>query len=597
MAAKQPPAATTTLDPITFEVLRSAFAAICNEMALVVAKTAYSTPVNEGHDMATGLYDRNGKLFTHGEADMPVFVGLGLLTVPEVIRAIGLENMEPEDIYIINDPYVASTHNNDIHIMKPIFHEGHLVAFASSTAHWSDVGGTAPGSLNPRARSHFEEGVRIPALKLFKRGVLDRDIVAILLANMRQSWERLGDLHAQAAAIKAGDKRIQGLIAKYGLDAVLAAMDEIQNYSERLARASFARLPDGTYEVEEKVDQDVWTGEPVTVRLKLTIDGDHAVFDLTDSDGATESAINCTIAGTTSGVYIGIGSILPPMPMNAGVMRAIEIKAKRGSVVWAQPPVGVSCMAITTLDMVLGTGMLALGQALPERAVGLASAILNTCYAGHDSRPEFDAPFINYTWGFGGMGGAKTHDGSNYVSAPYSAVATNIPCELQERRYPVLYRRANYTQDSGGIGVWRGGVGMNIQMEFPYGGGTLSNIGNRERFGPTGIFGGSPGGRARLILGEGTENEQVLGTFAVNHPVNKGDRLTFVTNGGGGYGNPMQRPAARVLEDVKDEYVSIARAREDYGVAIREIDRRTLQYEVDEEATAKLCASAGTTQR
>ena len=247
-------------------------------MALVVAKTAYSTPVNEGHDMATGLYDRNGKLFTHGEADMPVFVGLGLLTVPEVIRAIGLENMEPEDIYIINDPYVASTHNNDIHIMKPIFHEGHLVAFASSTAHWSDVGGTAPGSLNPRARSHFEEGVRIPALKLFKRGVLDRDIVAILLANMRQSWERLGDLHAQAAAIKAGDKRIQGLIAKYGLDAVLAAMDEIQNYSERLARASFARLPDGTYEVEEKVDQDVWTGEPVTVRLKLTIDGDHAVF-------------------------------------------------------------------------------------------------------------------------------------------------------------------------------------------------------------------------------------------------------------------------------------------------------------------------------
>ena len=189
------------VDPITFEVLRNAFSAVCNEMALVVAKTAYSTPINEGRDFAGTVYDRNGKLVAQGETDLPAFVGLTMLTVPEVIRAIGRDTMRPEDIYMINDPYVASTHCNDIHLVKPIFHEGELVAFTSSTAHWSDVGGVAPGSLNCRARSHFEEGVRIPALRIYREGELNKDVLAILLHNMRESWERVGDLNAQVAAV------------------------------------------------------------------------------------------------------------------------------------------------------------------------------------------------------------------------------------------------------------------------------------------------------------------------------------------------------------------------------------------------------------
>ena len=330
-----------SVDPITYEVLRNAFAAVCNEMALVVAKTAYSTPINEGRDFAGTVYDRHGKLVSQGETDLPAFVGLTMLTVPEVIRAIGLENMEPEDIYIINDPYVASTHCNDIHQIKPIFHDGQIVAFTASTAHWSDVGGVAPGSLNCRARSHFEEGVRIPALKIYRQGVLNKDILAILLANMRESWERIGDLNAQIAAVKAGEARIRALIAKHGLETVLAVMGEVQNHSERLARASWVSLPDGVYEGEDRVDQDVHTGEPKLIKLKLTVEGDHAIFDLTESDSAAESGINCTFAATTSAVFLGLASVLPPMPMNAGVMRTVEIKAKRGSIVWAQPPSAV----------------------------------------------------------------------------------------------------------------------------------------------------------------------------------------------------------------------------------------------------------------
>jgi N-methylhydantoinase B len=356
------------VDPITFEVLRNAFSAVCNEMALVVAKTAYSTPINEGRDFAGTVYDAHGKLVAQGDTDLPAFVGLTMLTVPEVIRAIGRETMKPEDIYMINDPYVASTHCNDIHLIKPIFHEGVLVAFTSSTAHWSDVGGVAPGSLNCRARSHFEEGVRIPALRIHREGELNKDVLAILLSNMRESWERVGDLNAQVAAVKAGEARIRALIAKHSADTVLATMEEVQNHSERLARASWKTLPDGVYESSDRIDMDIHTGEPVSIRLKLTIEDDHAIFDLTESDGPAESGINCTIAATTSAVVLGLASILPPMPMNSGIMRTIEIQARRGSICWAQPPVAISGLAATSMECTIGCVVMALSEALPTQS-------------------------------------------------------------------------------------------------------------------------------------------------------------------------------------------------------------------------------------
>ena len=586
MISSWDPGSATTVDPITFEVLRNAFAAVCNEMALVVAKTAYSTPVNEGRDFAGTVYDRHGKLVGQGEMDQPVFVGLTHLTVPEVIRAVGLESMEPGDIYAINDPYVASTHCNDIHLIRPVFFERQLVGFTSSTAHWSDVGGMVAGSLNYAARTHFEEGMRIPAITLYKRGVRNDDVVSLLLANMRQSWERLGDLNAQVAAVTVGDDRLQALIRKHGLETVLATMAEVQNHAERLARAAFANLPDGVYAAQDQVDQDVASGEPVTVRLKLTIEGDHAIFNLTESDDAVASGINCTIAGTTSAVFIAMASILPPMPINAGVMRAIEIKARRGSVVWAQPPSGVSAMAITTMDCILACVILALGRALPSRAVGVQSAIGNTTFAGHDARPGFDAPFINYIWSFGGLGGGADHDGPNSQSSPYSASLTTIPCELQERRYPVLFRRYMLLPDSGGPGRRRGGLALDQLIE-PLHVGSLSNITGREQVGPAGVFGGARGRTSRLLVNVGTEQERDLGTFAVNVPVRLGDVLSFWSNGGGGYGDPLERPLDKVIEDIRDDYVSIEAARAQYGVVVQEVDHRASHFAVDHVSTVR----------
>ena len=578
----------TVIDPITFEVLRNAFMGACNEMAVTVAKTAYSSPINEGNDYATAVYSPDGKLVCQGESDLPAFIGLTMLTVPEVMRAIGVENMAPGDIYMINDPYIASTHCNDIHFVKPIFDGDELVAFTSCTAHWSDVGGVVAGSLNVHARSHFEEGVRIPALTLCKRGVMNNDIVAILLHNMRQSWERLGDLNAQVAAVRRGGARIESLVKRYGSQTVLDAMEETQNYSERMARASFRALPDGDYYAEDRVDEDVYTGEPKTVRLKLSISGDHAVFDLTESDGAAESAINCTIAATTSAVFIGLAAILPPMPVNSGVMRAIEIKAKRGSLVWAQPPVGISGLAITTMDITMGATTLALSEAYPERAIGLPSAVVNTNFAGDDTRPGFDGPFINYAWCYGGLGATRDHDGPNGCGSPYAASASMLPTELMERRYPVLFHRLQLLPDSGGPGRSRGGLAIDRTLEQHYQETTVSNITNRTRFGPAGIFGGSDGSLAQLLFSPGTEQERDIGTMITNVPVRSGEVLTFWANGGGGYSDALERPVERVVEDIKDDYITLAAARSQYGVVIREIDAQRLEYEADEAATAAL---------
>lgn len=576
------------LDPVTFQVIRNALVAVSNEMALVVARTAYSTPVNEGRDFAGTIYDRHGKLVSQGEFDLPAFTGVSQLTVPEVIKQIGRDNIRAGDIYMINDPYVASTHCNDVHVIKPVFHDGKLAAFVSSTAHWSDVGGVAPGSLNCRATTHFEEGVRIPAVAVQKEGVLNEDLLKLLLLNMRESWERLGDFNAQIAALKAGETRVLELMDRYGHDTVLTTMDEVQNYAERMVRASFSALPDGLYEAEDKVDVDLTTGEPKTIRLKLTIEGDHAIFDLTESDDAAGCGINCTIAATTSAVFIAMASILPPMPMNAGVMRAIDIRAKKGSLLWAEPPSAISGLAATSMECVIGTVTQCLSQALPERGAGSPYSVLNAVFSGFDDRADFQSRFINYSWGFGGIGATKTHDGASVVGSPYTASTQNIPAELQERRYPVLYWRYLFRSDSGGPGETRGGLGLDQVLSFPYSGGTVSCIGNRERFGPPGVFGGEPGKKARLVINPDSEGENNITIFAVNEAVDRGDVMSFWSAGGGGYGDPLERDPEQVVEDIKDGYLTLAGAREQYGAVVKEIDARRLIYEVDTAATESL---------
>ena len=588
MAKDDSSAATALVDPVTYELVRNTILAISTEMAMVVSKSAYSTAINEGMDFANATYDCHGQLLSQGEFDLPAFVGISMLAIPEVVRAIGRENMAPGDIYMINDPYVASTHCNDIHFVKPVFYEGDIVAFLSSTAHWSDVGGVVPGTLNLSAKTHFEEGMRIPAVTIVKRGELQQDLVRLLLTNMRQAWERMGDLNAQIAALRTGDGRVEELVEKRGVAKTLAAFEEMQNHTERLVRAAFRSIPDGVYEAEDLIDQDLATGEPVAIRLKLTVDGDHAIFNLTESDDAAGSGINGTIAATTSSIYNATGAILPPMPMNAGLMRAIEIKTRKGSICHAQPPVAISGTAATSLECTFAAVVKALSEALPERGAGISSTVHNTCYSGVDGRSGFGEPFIEYVWAVGGMGGTKYTDGGSVLGSPYAASITNIPVELQERRYPLLWSRYMLLADSAGPGRSRGGLALTQECGFPYQPGRLNSFGNRERFGPPGVFDGGDGQTAGLILNRGTESEQRMSSFSTQVRVNVGDTLSLWSNGGGGYGDALERPLENVVEDVKDGYVTTAAAREQYGVVIKHLDLRTLACEVDQKATEKL---------
>ena len=579
-----------SVDSITFEIVRNSFMAVCAEMALVVSKTAYSPPINEGKDFAGTVSDADGNLVAQSEFDLPAFVGLAMFTVKEVIKQVGLEAMAPGDIFMINDPYVASTHCNDVHFIKPVFYGEERVAFVESTAHWTDVGGPIPSSLNSRATTYFEEGLRIPAVQIYERGELRQDVLDLILANMREPWERMGDLNAQCSALRTGDARLQVMCAKHGTDVVRAVQAEMQDHSERLIRATLRELPNGVYEAADQNDQDFSTGLPVTFRVKLTIDGDRAVFDLTESDDAAGSAINTSIVATTSSVFNAIGSVLPPVPMNAGVLRAVEIKARPGSICHAQPPSAVSTQG-TSMEIIIAACAAALSQALPERGAGTCSTVLNTAYAGHDERPGFETFFLEYVWAVGGMGGTKYHDGSNVVGSAWAATIQNIPVELQERRFPLFWRRNMLLPDSAGPGRSRGGLALDQACEFAFQGGTLTNFGNRERIGPPGVFGGGRGATAGLVLNRSTERERAIGLVASNVPVSKGETLAYWSAGGGGYGDPLLREPERVLEDVRDDYISIAAAREQYGVVIQEIDRRTLQYAIDESATEALRAT------
>lgn len=575
-----------SVDPVTLSVLAGAFAAICNEVALVIGKTAYSPAVNEGKDFSGSLYDAAGGQVAQGEFDLPGFVGLTQSTVPEIIKHIGTDAMQPGDIYMVNDPYTCTTHCNDVHLVRPVFLSGRRIAFLSSTAHWSDVGGSAPGSINCYARDCYEEGIRVPPIVLSRGGEYDESVLAILWANMRSSWEREGDLKAQAAALHVGESRVLALVDKYGLDTVQLGMAEVQAYSERMLKSYISDLSDGVYHAEDRVDQDPRTGEPKTVRVTFTVAGDHATFDLSHSDDKAASGINSTRPATLSGICIGIKSMFPDIPMNIGIRRAVEIVMRSGSIVCAERPSAVSGLAATSLECVIACTQSVLGQAAPQRACGIPYSILNVVHAGHDPRPGFDDYFVNYVWSFGGLGACADHDGPSVQASPYSASTQHIPWELEERRFPILWLENGLLTDSGGPGKYRGGLGSGQVMGFPYAEASLGCVGNRERFGPPGVSGGKPGRTAGLVIREGDVLKRNIGVFAVNEPVQRGHTAEFKSAGGGGYGDPLERVPQAVLEDVIDDYVSVEGARKDYGVIIRVVDERKLLYEIDWDGTA-----------
>lgn len=565
------------MDPVTLSVISSAFKSIVNEMNLTLFRSAYSPVITEGRDIGGAIIDRRGRLVAQGDWDLAVFVALLEFSLKGILETFA-DDIQPGDVFIMNDPFVGGTHFNDVGVVRPVFEGSELAAFVAVCGHWADVGGQEPGSFVANAREHFQEGLRMPPMKLFQAGKPNRAVFDVIAANMRISEERLGDVRAQAGATKVGEQRLRELGGKYGWEGVTGAMDHVIRYADRLLRAEIETIPPGVYRAEDFVDMESldrpW---PKRIAVELTVAGDTLHFDFSGSDPESLSATNSTLSSTASAVYVTVKSLFPHIPMNHGVFEPIRITAPERTIVNARPPRATSSMAATVYEKVIGASLLALSQALPEKAVGVPYNLINLTMGGRFQERDY----VAYLFSEGGFGGRATKDGPPGLVSLYGGGAKITPVEVNERRYPIAFDEWALWPDSGGPGKFRGGIGSRKTFRLLEGEARLSSLGDRELYPPPGVLGGRPGAAHALVKNIGTPQEENLSLRVVGHSLRAGDTVTTLAGGGGGYGNPLERDPALVAEDIRQEYVTREHAAAVYGVEVSAAGR------VDEVATAK----------
>jgi N-methylhydantoinase B len=580
----------SSLDAVTLEILRSAFKAICTEGGALLDRIAYSPTISEGKDRTVTLHTSDARMISHGKLDMCPHLG----SSEESLRAVmqDIDRMKKGDVYIFNDPHRGGTHVNDVKFFRPIFVDGEIFAFVMTLAHWADMGGPYPGSFNPRATECYAEGLKLPALAIFKNEQPVKQIFDLLKNNIRAFPDRYGEIYGQYQGGLLIEKRLLEVIEKYGKQTVKIAFEETMNYSERLFSASLEKIPDGEYEFEDYGDKDVGrAGEPkIKVHCKLVKRQDRATLDYTESDPAPVAAWGFSRTGLLSASYAATMHYFPQLaPLNNGVIRKLTIISKPGTCVDVIEPAPISGYCSGAYEKVLGSAMGCWARAFainnPEKVNAFAENLLNVVTGG--IHPKKKRQYVSYVWVEGGLGARSYADGPSYLQGFYIGKARNQPVEVHERWYPMLYTHVEVVQDSCGDGKFRGGFGL--QRNFMVTADTvISEHGDREEVTPYGLAGGTNGGPAKLILNKGKANETNLGVFVAGYQAKVGDHLTFYSNGGGGFGNPLARDPKLVLEDVIDEYISLEKARNTYGVEINVIDKDALKYEINETATREL---------
>ena len=566
------------------EVLRGAFQSVANEMAVAVELAAYSLAITEGRDFSGSLYDALGFLVSQGHEDLPVHVGTAQHTVRAVMDAIGVDAMRPEDIYVMNDPFMGGTHVNDVRLVMPIFHDTAIVAFVATTAHWTDVGGMVPGSFCQEGRDCFQEGLRITPCAIVSSGRLNEPLLHLLMANLRMPYESEGDLRAQIAACRAGTSRFHELVDKYGIETISAGMAELQDYAERVFRSEIADLRDGEYTWEDRVDEDFYTGEPKVIRLTLTVQGDRLIYDFRQSDGLAQCSINTTFVGTFAAVFVTAKALYPEVPFNAGIMRAIELLTTPGTIVDARPPAAVGGFGATSWEKIACCCLSVYSQIAPDRTIAGSYNLINAYFGGHN--PVTDRDYVCYVWSEGGVGATAHQDGPSAMQSFFNASTRNIPVEILERSAPILIERYELREDTGGAGRHRGGLGTTRYIRMLDVDARLSICGDRKRFAAPGLLGGEDSTTQTVLLEGHDGGTADLGVCVSNYVVSPGDRIVIHSMGGAGFGDPLDRDAQLILEDVLDGYLSVERAFEQYGAVIVRHDDDGRVCEIDVDGTA-----------
>lgn len=569
-----------TIDPITLEVIRHGFVAAADEMKYSLMRTAYNPIIYEVLDFSVGLFDEHGDMVGQA-AGLPIFLGNLTPSVKQIIADVGRDNLEPGDVYLINDTYTVGTHLNDVVVCAPIFTEDGrtLIGFAASRAHWLDVGAVSPGGWTTDTTEIYQEGIRLRSVALYKRGKLCRDVYQILYDNVRFTESVLGDLRAQVAAAHTGARRYQEIVRRYGLDTVRAAIAEMFRQAELESRRAVAAIPDGVYTAEAFMDDDGVGTEHPRVRVTVVVEGDEMTVDLTGSQEQTRGPINCGYAATLSGVRLGFKAVTNPFsPVNEGTFRNLRLVVPDDCMFNAKRPAPSAVYGLILMTL-CDTIFKALSQAIPDRIP--AAHYCDVCAVfifGTDGRTG--RPYLHVEPEGGGWGATPFRDGESVLIAIADGDTRNVPVEILESRYPLCVERYELRQDSGGPGRYRGGLGHYRDYRILYDS-FLTTTQERSKCPPWGLFGGLPGATNTVVINPGTERERRVQKCTAL-PLRAGDLVSVRTGGGGGWGDPLDREPERVRLDVIRGYVSLESAYRDYGVVL---DPNTL--EVDAEATAR----------
>lgn len=557
-------------DPITFELMQHAIAAIADQMAVTVVRTARSTVAKEVMDFSTALCNADGELVALGLC-LPLMLG-SIPPAMDVVLKHFREDCHPGDVYVLNDPYEGGAHLPDIYMFKPVFTGDTLLGFSCTVIHHADIGGIAAGGISSAATEIYQEGLCIPPLKLYDRGRPNRTLFSIIERNVRVADKVMGDLHSQVAACTEGEEGMIELIREYGLEATRWYLRDLLDYAEERTRQTLRRLPEGDFTFRDHLDDDGWSPDPIPICVTLKKRDDELTVDFTGTSPQVRGAINMTRSYALSSVFFAVRCILEPdVPNNAGFFRPVRVVTTPGSIVDAQPPAPVASRVLTAIrvaDALLG----ALSQMLPEKV--LACGVATDCNISVSGYYPDRSPFVQLDWLPGSWGGRPDKDGVDHLAGLCSNFS-NTPVEVIEAESPLLVEEYALVPDTGGPGKFRGGLGVTRRWRLL--GAEEAKVhmrADRLKFLPYGLQGGRTGQPGRNLLCSNGTSRDMPSKFQTT--IKRGDTIQHRTAGAGGWGDPFERDPTRVLEDVRDGKMSAEHAEREYGVVLgnegREVD-------------------------
>jgi N-methylhydantoinase B len=558
------------IDPITLEVLTEGMISVVREMRATVFRTARSVAIYEAKDFSCGLFDPQTQVVAQSE-DIGAHVVPLPWSVKYAMEDFG-DNLMPGDVIVLNDPYRGGTHLNDVTLIYPVFAGDRLIFFPAVREHWADVGGMVPGSLAGTATEIYQEGVRIPPIKLVERGVVNKAAMDLILSNMRVPDERLGDFHAGMAACHTAERRIHELVGRYGLDTLLDCVRINMARSEARMREQIKRLPDGEYYYEDYLEAFDDEGlEPLLLPLRLNIKGDRLVADFTGASPQVPVPVNSTLAVTAASVFITLKSVLDPTAaINQGSFRPVEVIAPERTIVNVKHPAPAGSHG-EIRKRVVAAMLGALSQVVPELVSGdIHRTSFHNLIGG--VHPKTGKEYVHYEWSSGGNGAFAEHDGTSAMaSIDWGDLTTVQPSEVLETRFPLLVEWSRLGIGSGGDGRRRGGLGMRRAVRLTTGTATYSLLSDGAVVPPFGVLGGMAAAPVdSFIVRDGREMHFATPGKVGGFAMRAGDIVVLQSAGGGGYGDPLERPAQEVAEDICEGYVTAHQGRAHYGVLLRE---------------------------